>query len=226
MTRGRFVTATGTGIGKTFVTAALCRQLRARGLRVAALKPVITGYGPETAAESDTALLLRALGEAATETAIARLSPWRYAAALAPDMAAAREGRPLDYDALLAFCRAERAAAGDVLLIEGVGGVMVPLTERATVLDWMADLGLPALVVTGSYLGTLSHSLTALEVLMRRGIALAGLVVSESAGSTVPLDETAATLSRFLPGLPIRLLPRLGPEDAAPDLTDLVISIS
>ena len=142
-----FVTATGTEIGKTLVTAALCHELRVAGRPVRALKPVLSGYDPATLAESDPGILLASLGEAVTEEAVAAIAPWRFAAPLSPDMAAAREGRRLDLAAILAFCR---AAEGDPLLIEGIGGAMVPLDDDHTVLDWIsAELGAPALVVAG-----------------------------------------------------------------------------
>ena len=114
-----FVTATGTEIGKTLVAAALCHELRAAGRPVRALKPVLSGYDPATLAESDPGVLLASLGEAVTEEAVAEITPWRFAAPLSPDMAAAREGRRLDLADIVAFCR---AAQGDPLLIEGIGG--------------------------------------------------------------------------------------------------------
>ena len=201
-----FVTATGTEIGKTLVTAALCHQLRAAGRPVRALKPVLSGYDPATLADSDPGVLLASLGEAATEEAVAAITPWRFSAPLSPDMAAAREGRRLDLAEILAYCR---AAQGDPLLIEGIGGAMVPLNERHTVLDWIAELGAPALVVTGSYLGTISHTLTTLAAIRARGVPIAGLVISESAESPVPLAETAETINRHAGPLPTVLVARL-----------------
>ena len=121
-------------------------------------------------------------------------------------MAAAREGRRLDLAEILAYCR---AAEGDPLLIEGIGGAMVPISERHTVLDWIAELGAPALVVTGSYLGTISHTLTTLAAIRGRGVPIAGLVISESAESPVPLAETAETINRHAGPLPTVLVARL-----------------
>ena len=207
-----FVTATGTEIGKTLVTAALCHELRAAGRPVRALKPVLSGYDPATLADSDPGVLLASLGEAATEEAVANIAPWRFSAPLSPDMAAAREGRRLDLAEILAYCR---AAEGDPLLIEGIGGAMVPLNERHTVLDWIAELGAPALVVTGSYLGTISHTLTTLAAIRGRGVPIAGLVISESAESPVPLAETAETINRHAGPLPTVLVARL-PTGPAP----------
>ena len=204
-----FVTATGTDIGKTFVARGLIGALRARGRAVAALKPVVSGFDPAEAAGSDSGLLAAALGRPVTPDTIAGISPWRFAAPLAPDMAAAREGRTLDMDEVIAFCHAAIAAEPGVLLIEGAGGLMSPLSTDHIMLDWIVALGLPVILVAGSYLGTISHTLTALDVLARRGLRVAVLVVSETPGSPVRLDETRATLARFAPQHDVVALPRL-----------------
>ena len=110
------------------------------------------------------------------------------------------------------FSRRAIDAQRDVLLIEGVGGIMVPLDDRHTVLDWMAALRIPLVLVAGSYLGTISHTLTCLDVLQRRELDVAAVVVSETAGSTVALDETVASIARFAGPLPVVGLPRLPPQ--------------
>ncbi len=204
-----FVTGTGTDVGKTFVTRALIGALRSRGAPGRALKPIVTGYSPAEAAGSDSGLLLAALGRPLSPEALAQISPWRFAAPLAPDMAAAREGRRLDYAAMIEFCRTAIADTSGPLLIEGVGGVMSPLDDEHTVLDWMAALAVPLIVVAGSYLGTISHTLTGLDAIARRGLRVASLVVSETAGSPVRLDETRDAIARFAPDLEVLSLPRL-----------------
>ena len=204
-----FITGTGTDIGKTFVAAGLIRHLRATGHTVGAIKPVVTGFDLATAADSDPAMLLAALGRPVTFEQIERISPVRFAAPLSPDMAARREGRAVDFDAVVEFCRRAIIAHTGTLLIEGIGGIMVPLNQDRTVLDWMAALGRPTILVAGSYLGSLSHTLTCLEVLQRRDIPLKALVVDETAGSTVPLEETARTMARFAAPLPVVMVPRL-----------------
>ena len=221
-----FITSSGTGIGKTLVTAALTWQLRERGQDARAIKPVISGFTPETAAESDTGILLTALGENVTEDSIDRITPWRFAAPLAPDLAAARERRTLDLADVVARSLEESMAAerdGATLLIEGVGGLMAPMTQDQTVADWMAALGSPAILVVGSYLGTISHTLTAVEALAARAIPLAAVVVSETEASTVTLDDTVESLGRFLPEGRLIVLPRVAdsrePWRSAPDLT-------
>ncbi|HEX6996622.1 MAG TPA: dethiobiotin synthase [Gammaproteobacteria bacterium] len=213
-----FVTGSGTEVGKTHVTALLTRQLRRIGRTVEALKPVATGFDPARPADSDPGRLLLAGGVEPSLERIAAVSPWRFTAPLSPDMAADREGRAIDFRALVAFCARRRDA--DVTLIEGIGGVMVPLDAEHTVRDWIAAVGAPALLVTGSYLGTLSHTLTAVEALRRGGCTLAGIVVSESAEQPVPADETAAVIARFAAPTPVRLVRR--GDAPPPSLLDLV----
>jgi dethiobiotin synthetase len=204
-----FVTSTGTDIGKTFVTAGLIRYLRQAGQPVAAFKPVVSGYDSSVVETSDPAVLLRALDQPVSAEAIAAIAPYRFRAPLSPDTAAAREGRAIDFDALVAFSRNAAAAETGILFIEGVGGIMVPIDAQRTVLDWMAALKLPVILVVGGYLGTISHTLTALDVLTKRGLSVACIVVSEKDNDTVPLEDTAASIARFSGGAEVIGLPRL-----------------
>jgi dethiobiotin synthetase len=201
-----FVTASGTDVGKTFVVERLIADLAAAGRRVLALKPVASGFDAANPADSDTGRLLRAQRLAVDGRNLDAVSPWRFTAPLSPDMAAAREGRAIAFDELVEFCRTPRDA--DLTLIEGIGGVMVPLDTQHTVLDWIAAVGAPALLVVGSYLGTLSHTLTALGALRTRGVAIRGVVVSESAQQPVPLAETRAAIARFSLPTAVYALPR------------------
>ncbi len=210
-----FITSTGTDIGKTFVTTGLIRHFRAAGRSVGAVKPVVTGFDAGAAADSDPGMLLAALDRPVASEEIERISPWRFAASASPDIAAEREARTLDYNAVVDFCRRSMAAPQDMLLIEGIGGIMVPLDARHTVLDWMTALRLPLVLVAGSYLGTISHTLTALHVLARRNLATAAVVVSETPASPVPLDDTIGTIARFADSIEVIGLPRLPPGSTA-----------
>jgi dethiobiotin synthetase len=213
--RAVFVTGTGTDVGKTFVTAALIRNARAAGRPAAAIKPVVSGFDAADLHASDPAVLLAALDRPATIAEIDLMSPWRFAAPLSPDLAAQREGRSIDFDAVVEFSRAAGTTAQGDLFIEGVGGIMVPLDERHTVLDWMQVLRRPLLVVAGSYLGTISHTLTALNVLAQRRLAVQAVVVSESPTRGAPLTDTVATIARFADGIPVIGVPRLAAADVA-----------
>ena len=201
-----FITATGTDVGKTYVAASLIRHLRRLGHSVDAIKPVVSGFDPAQAATSDPGILLDALGVPVTPSEIERISPWRFRDPVSPDLAASREGRRIDVDQVTAFCQGAVAQHDGVLLIEGVGGIMVPLDGERTILDVMMALRLPLILVAGSYLGTISHTLTALDALYRRDLDVLAIIVSETAGSTVPLDEVVATIGRFAD--PVIGLPR------------------
>lgn len=223
-----FITATGTDIGKTAITALLARQLAASGRRPDVLKPVLSGFDPDRPEGSDAAVLLAATGEAATPATFDRISRWRFAAPLSPDMAAAREGREIVFEDLVNHCLRRAESATGPLLIEGVGGAMVPLDARHTVLDWMAALKFPVLLVSGTYLGAISHCLTTLATIEARGLDVAAILLSTSAASPVDPAETAQTLNRFT-SVPIHIVPRLSidghgvPElTGAPDLTHLL----
>jgi len=201
-----FITATGTDVGKTFVVASLIRLLRQMGHAVDAIKPIVSGYDPAQAAASDPGILIGALGLPFSPEAVDRISPWRFRAVLSPDLAARREGRSIDVDGVVAYCQSAIERHRDILLIEGVGGIMVPLDEHRTILDVMMALHLPLILVTGSYRGTISHTLTALDSLFRRDLNVLATIVSETPGSTVPLGDVVATIGRFTE--PVIGLPR------------------
>jgi dethiobiotin synthetase len=206
-----FVTATGTDIGKTFVTTGLIAHYRKIGRTVDAIKPVVSGFTPDTHEQSDPARLLAALGSPPAMEEIERISPWRFAAPLSPDLAARREGRRIDYNQVVEFSRRAMMSRRGTLLIEGIGGVMVPIDDRHTVLDWMSLLRIPIILVAGTYVGTLSHTLTALDPLARRNLNVAAVVVSESEGSPATLADTVATLREFAPVIDLVGIPRLPP---------------
>lgn len=211
-----FITGTGTDIGKTWLACALLRHWRSQGRLPAALKPVLSGFDPQRPQTSDAGALLAALERGTSLAELDAVAPWRFAAPLSPDMAAAKEGRELDFAALLDFSRQAIAKPDRPLLIEAVGGVMVPLDARHTVRDWIAASGLPCILVAGSYLGSLSHTLTALEALDNVGVGVAALAVNETPGSTVALNAALATLARHAPAVPLVAIARAGaPGDVA-----------
>lgn len=226
MTDKFFITATGTDVGKTFVTTTLCRQLIGQGKKVAAFKPVISGYDVADK-QSDSALILQSCGLEITAKNIAKISPWRFAAPLSPDMAAHREGKNISLDELVAFCKEQEKSQADILLAEGVGGVCVPLNDTQTVLDWMVALAdWKIILVAGSYLGSISHTLTAIQSLFARNLSLHALIVSESENSPVPLAETIKTLANFLPkSVSIVTLPRQQEQNGEniPKISDICL---
>lgn len=213
-----FVAGTGTDLGKTHVGCALLEASRKRGLNVDAFKPVVSGFDPEAPEASDPARLAMALGR---PDAWAEISPRRYRAPLAPNLAARLEGDVLRMDDLVADCRVWLDGRNvDLALVEGTGGVMSPMTDEATNLELMAALGLPILLVAGSYLGTASHLLTALEVVRARNLVVAAIVVSESLDAP-DLDQTVEMLRVFERQTPIVVAPRAAWD--AGELADVLL---
>jgi len=205
-----FVTGSGTDVGKTYVTALLARALTDAGHAVGVRKPVVTGFRDEEVAASDPAVLLRSVGGDPSSARVREVAPFRFTRPLSPDMAARAEGRALTLHDVV---RASLDPRAELTLVEGVGGVMVPLDDAHTVLDWIVALACPALVVTGSALGALSSALTALSVLRARDVPVASVVVSESDPRAslyppVPLDETVRSLTPHAHGAPIHVVTR------------------
>lgn len=216
MTGTVFIAGAGTEIGKTYVTAELVRALRRAGRDVLALKPVASGVPPigdPTFAESDTALLLAAQGIPVTEASVAACSPWRFAAALAPDQAAALEGQAPVLEDIVTWCLERMEACTGTLVIEGVGGLMSPVTQEATGLGWLWSLACPTILVSGSYLGAISHALTAFETCRAADIPVLAIVVNESLGAPTSPETVADAIARHA-DVPVIVLAR---HAACPD---------
>ncbi len=202
-----FITGTGTGVGKTYVTAGLIRAGRELKRDFAAIKPILSGYDPEDTSDTDTAVLLAAMGRPVTPLNVATVSPWRFTAPLSPDMAAVREGKRIVFNDVVTFCQTAMTAARGTLLIEGVGGAAVPVNDNHLIIDLIVALKIPVILVAGTYLGTISHTITTGAFLATHGVNVAAVVLSESEESPVLPEETAATLERFV-SCPIHIIPR------------------
>jgi dethiobiotin synthetase len=203
---GLFFTGTDTDVGKTFVVAAVARELRRRGAAFRICKPVATGGVPA----EDT----RILAEAAGDPDLAAITPWAFPEPAAPPVAARLVGASLSLDEITAAVR-RRSVAGGLLLVEAVGGLLCPLTERETVADLAAGLRLPLVVVARRSLGTLNHTLLTVEVARRRGLPVAGVVVSETAPPRGAAEETNVDELRKRLDVPLLAVVAHGAADAA-----------
>ncbi len=189
------VTGTDTGVGKTFVACALAHALRARGRTVAVMKPVETGVVsvPEDA---------RRLREAAADqAALDDVCPYRLRTPVAPSVAARAEGVTIDLGRLEALVRRRRTVA-DVLLVEGAGGLLVPIADGVTYADLAARLELPLLVVAANRLGTVNHCALTARVAESMGLTALGFVLSQPDRERDPSSATNAATIRTLTGLP------------------------
>jgi dethiobiotin synthetase len=180
--RGLFVTATDTGVGKTEVACGLVRGWRARGLDVGAMKPAQSGV---TAGEPSDADLLREAADGGDPMEL--VCPYSFADPLAPAVAARVAGVELSFERVLEAARA-LAARHAALVVEGAGGLLVPLTERETYADLAVALGLPVLVVARAGLGTVNHTALTLEALRARGLAVAGVILNRATAARDPSE--------------------------------------
>lgn len=210
--RGYFVTGTDTGVGKTRVAVALIRALRARGLRVAGMKPVAAGAEP--GAPNEDVVALCAAGNVAAP--LEDTNPYAFDAAIAPHIAAAAAGVRIDLERIAAAC-ARLAARADAVVVEGAGGWRVPLDGETDMADLAARLGLPVVLVVGLRLGCLNHARLTAEAVRARGVPWAGWVGNRLEAAMPREAENVAALRAHLPG------PCLGiqPFMPGPDATDL-----
>jgi dethiobiotin synthetase len=198
--RGLFITATDTGAGKTFVTAMIARALRTQGVAVRACKPVATGadwVGGRWLSE-DT----RILAEATRDEAYDRITPWTFPAPAAPPVAARAVGSQLRLADLVAAVR-QRWTPGTLLLVEGIGGLLCPLTDGETVADMAVELDLPLVIVARRSLGTLNHTLLTLEAAHARRLRVAGVVVCETTPVLGLAEESNVEELRRRIGVPL-----------------------
>ena len=218
--RGVFVTATGTEVGKTVVAAALARTARAAGARVAVFKPAVSGLDeyplrPETwesAAELPDHVLLRlASGSAQGDDQIA---PYRYGPPVSPHLAAELAGTPIDPDRLRGAALAATEES-DVLICEGVGGFLVPLTPDYLVRDLASELGMPVAIVASPGLGTINHTLLTVESAREASLEVAGVVLNPWPAAPSMLEVSNRETISELGSVRVEMLPHL--DLTAPD---------
>jgi dethiobiotin synthetase len=197
-----FITGTGTQIGKTYISCALIEQRRRSGHEMCALKPIQSGGGDDDPA-SDAAQLIAACGQALTPTTLAATAPWRFEAPLAPPLAAANEGQKIDFDAVVSFCRTHMDKARGDLLIEGAGGIMSPLSDERLNIDLARALGLPVLLIGGTYLGAISHLLSAHAVIKNSGLTCPAIVLNETTEHSIGVEQTLHLLKPFCNDVPL-----------------------
>lgn len=203
--RGVFVTGTDTGVGKTVVAVALLRALAGRGLRAVGMKPVAAGaeIGPGGLVNDDVTALIRASNVHALPELV---NPYCFELAIAPHLAAAAAGATVTLERIE---QAYGALAGraERVVVEGAGGLLVPLNDREDFADLVARLGLPVVLVVGMRLGCLNHALLTEAVARQRGLRLAGWVANRIDPDMGAFDGNLRVLERRIPAPLIGILP-------------------
>jgi dethiobiotin synthetase len=201
--RGVFITATDTGVGKTLVASALVTCLTQRGIDVGVMKPIETGVSRATKARSDGVRLRRAAG---SQDSLAEVCPYVFRFPVAPLSAARVEKTTVQIATIMrAFRTLSQKHA--FMMVEGVGGVQVPITQLLTVLDIIYRMKLSAIVVGRSGLGGINHALLTLHALRRRKIPIVALVLNQCRPVHTKIaraqEQSTVSLLQMLAGVPV-----------------------
>jgi dethiobiotin synthetase len=224
MAKGVFITGTDTGVGKTVVSCALARGLRAAGIDVGVMKPVETGV---LATGPLDAQALRLAADA--EDALDLVCPIQFAMPAAPQASAIEAGGDVSIERIR-DCFDLLQKRHTFMLVEGAGGLLVPLDEETTMADLAQELELPVLIVARASLGTINHTLLTLEACATRGLEVVGVVLSHAAGLLSEADRKNLEMLKQSLGEKLigEIPPQTRPEDAAPELAglDAVLSLA
>ncbi len=209
---GLFVTGTGTGVGKTIVSGALLAAMRGAGRQVRAYKPVVTGLAePPGQWPPDHELLALAAGMLPEQ-----VTPLRFGPAVSPHLASSLANEPIDAVTLVEHAKAT-ASAGETLIVEGVGGLLVPLTDDFTVRDLAVELALPLLIAASPGLGTINHTLLTVEAARAVGLSVAAVVLTPWPSEPSQMERSNCETIARLGTIEVATLD----EIASPDIANL-----
>ncbi len=220
---GFFITGTDTGVGKTVVTACLLALLKKRGLDVGVMKPIETGVDAKcsSSANSDAKFLMES---AAIEDDLTEVCPVRLKPAASPYQAARMENKSIDIDEILAAFKT-LSDRHPWMLVEGIGGLLVPIRRDYLVVDLIRDMGLPVILVCRYRLGTLNHSLLALDHLKRQQLEVRGVIFNQT-GDLDPVENEQPGLLKELSETPllggVPFIEGLSTESFTPELLQVL----
>jgi dethiobiotin synthetase len=206
MAKGVFVTGNGTGIGKTYVAALLLKKFSGMGLGTTYMKPVETGCKPSpdgaTLVDSDT---VYALGFASCKTAMSLHAPYRFSSPSSPHLAARENEDEIKIEEIVqTYESLQKNTAADIVVVEGAGGVLVPISNKEYIVDIMRALRIPAILVADPGLGALNHTFLSLCALERYAVPVAGVVINNThnIGRDVVYDDNVRMIRQHVYPLP------------------------
>ena len=174
-----FITSTGTNIGKTYCTVEILKEMLNRKVLFNAYKPILSGFDISNIKDSDSYKILKTNNKEPKIENIKQISPWLFEKPIAPSLAAIKENKSLKYNDVLKWCL-KKSDNNIINIFEGAGGLLVPIEKAKTILDLMKDLNSKVVLVVGNYLGSVSHTLSAIHNLQHANLQIINIIINQN----------------------------------------------
>ena len=189
-----FITSTGTNIGKTYCTVEILKEMLHRKVLFNAYKPILSGFNILNIKDSDSYKILKTYNKEPEIEDIKEISPWLFEKPIAPSIAAKKENKSLKYNDVLEWCL-KKSDNNIINIFEGAGGLMVPIEKIKTLLDLMKDLNSKVVLVVGNYLGSVSHTLSAIKNLQHANLQIINIIINENTNNDyIDIKDTESLL--------------------------------
>mgnify|MGYP001255655808 CR=1 FL=1 len=196
-----FITSTGTNIGKTYCAVEIIKALIKKKIEVNPYKPILSGFNLRKIEESDSYKILRTIKKDIDIKDIKSITPWLFNNAMAPSLAAEKENKNLDYNQVFNWCLDKinyKNNKNSINIIEGAGGILVPIEKEKTILDLIIDLRIPVILVVGNYLGSVSHTLSVIKNIQLSKINIINIIINQNNNCDLDIDDTKKLINTSL----------------------------
>ena len=199
-----FITSTGTDLGKTYCFIEILKELSCRKIITNAYKPILSGFNFDNIVDSDSYKILQTRNMMPDINHIKEITPWLFKSAIAPSIAAIKENKTLKYEEVLKWCLKKSNKSG-INIFEGAGGVLVPIEGKKTILDLIQELECKVVLVAGNYLGSVSHTISAIKNIQHENIEIINVIINKNTDNNINIQDTENLInSVFNPKIKIR----------------------
>jgi dethiobiotin synthetase len=194
-----FISSTGTGVGKTYCTVEIIKELIDRKVNVNVYKPILSGFDFNNIEESDSYKILSAKNIIPKLEDIKKITPWLFEKPIAPSIAAIKENKKLRYNEVLDWCLKKiNNNNNEINIFEGAGGLEVPIEATSTVLNLIKDLDCKVILVVGNYLGSVSHSISAIKNIKSENLEIINVIINKNTDDVIDIEDTEMLLKTTL----------------------------
>ncbi len=196
--RNIFITSTGTNIGKTYCAVEILKKMLDKKVQFNAYKPILSGFDPYNIKDSDSYKILKVNNKIPKLENIKQISPWLFESPIAPSIAAIKENKRLKYNEVLKWCL-KKSDNNNLNIFEGAGGLFVPIEKTKTILDLIRDLDSKVVLVVGNYLGSVSHTLSAVQNLQHANLHIVNIIINKNINNDdIDIEDTERLLRSSL----------------------------